>query len=70
MKNEQQKSNSDQPDVSSGAVKLRIAWNRGKRKPVADEHGELWCDCKYPKLTSTIGRGQALCLLCMAPWYH
>lgn len=44
--------------------KIRIAWNRGKRKPYTDDCGYLWCNCLYPKLTSNIGRGQALCLLC------
>jgi len=51
--------------------KIRIAWNRGKRKPVEDDCGLLWCNCKYPKLTSNAGgRGQAYCLLCHTPWYH
>ncbi len=46
-------------------------WNWGKRKPLVDDLGNKWCDCKEPKLTSNYGvRGQALCLLCMNPWYR
>lgn len=51
--------------------KLRTAWNKGKKKPYADDMGNLWCDCESPKLTSNAGgRGLALCLLCSTPWYH
>lgn len=59
-----------EPNSNGGMVKLRIAWNRGKRKPITDENGELWCDCKFPRLTTAIGRGQAFCLLCKTAWYH
>ena len=48
----------------------RRPWNWGKRKPVTDDCGNKWCDCKEPKLISGDGRGQAFCLLCMTPWYH
>jgi len=51
------------------AVKKR-PWNYGKRKPSTDEYGQKWCNCHYPKLISSIGVGQAFCLLCFAPWYH
>jgi hypothetical protein len=74
MKNETSKTTELGNDANlllpTGRQKIRIAWNRGKRKPV-EEDGELWCNCKYPKLTSNAGgRGQALCLLCGYPWYH
>lgn len=48
----------------------RRPWSWGKRKPVTDDCGNKWCDCKEPKLISGDGRGQAFCLLCMTPWYH
>lgn len=52
-------------------MKTKTPWNKGKRKPERDEFGQLWCSCVAPKLTSNSGgRGQALCLLCMTPWYH
>ena len=50
--------------------KIRIAWNRGKRKPTTDDMGYTWCNCLYPKLTSPISRGQAWCTLCKTAWYH
>ena len=50
--------------------KIRIAWNRGKRKPEPDQDGVLWCNCKYPRLIPNIGRGQAFCIKCKTPWYH
>lgn len=48
----------------------RKPWNWGKRKPVTDDCGNKWCNCKEPKLISGDGRGQAFCLLCFTPWYH
>ena len=48
----------------------RRPWKWGKRKPVTDDCGNKWCNCKEPKLISGDGRGQAFCLLCMTPWYH
>lgn len=51
--------------------KKRIAWNKGKKKPVADQDGYLWCDCDNPKLIGSFhGRGQASCMLCGYPWFH
>jgi hypothetical protein len=50
---------------------MKRPWNWGKRKPLVDDVGDKWCDCKIPKLTSNAGgRGQALCLLCGYPWFH
>ena len=52
-------------------IKKRIPWNKGKRKPIEDDLGYLWCNCENPKLISNHGgRGQAICLLCNTPWYH
>jgi len=49
----------------------KIPWNLGKRKPIQDDMGQYWCDCKFPKLTHNHGgRGNAICLLCKTPWYH
>ena len=48
----------------------RKPWNYGKRKPVIDEYGNKWCNCIEPKLTSSIGKGQAYCLKCMNHWYR
>lgn len=56
--------------TESNTKKIRIAWNKGKKKPIEDEHGIFWCNCKNPKLTTHIGRGYAFCLLCKTPWYH
>ena len=51
--------------------KKRIPWNKGKKKPYADQYDELWCACDNPKLTSNFHeRGQASCLLCGYPWFH
>jgi len=58
--------------LATGLVsKKRVPWNKGKRKPYADQDGDLWCDCDNPELTSSFhGRGQASCLLCGYPWFH
>lgn len=49
----------------------KLPWNWGKRKPYTDDVGLKWCNCVVPKLTSNSGgRGQALCLLCMTPYFH
>ena len=58
--------------LATGLVlKKRVPWNKGKKKPYADQDGDLWCDCDNPKLTSSFhGRGQASCLLCGYPWFH
>jgi hypothetical protein len=46
-------------------------WNYGKRKPMPDQDGILWCSCLNPNLVSSAGfRGQAFCLLCKTPYYH
>jgi hypothetical protein len=59
-----------EPNVCCAPVLSKRPWNYGKRKPV-EEDGELWCNCKNPKLRSNAGgRGQAFCLLCGYPWYH
>jgi hypothetical protein len=56
--------------MPDGRVK-RTSWNKGKKKPYADQDGYLWCDCDNPKLISGFhGRGQASCLLCGYPWFH
>ena len=61
-----------EPVLATGLIsKKRVPWNKGKKKPYADQDGDLWCDCDNPKLTSIFhGRGQASCLLCGYPWYH
>ena len=61
-----------EPVLATGLIsKKRVPWNKGKKKPYADQDGDLWCDCDNPKLTSSFhGRGQASCLLCGYPWYH
>ena len=49
----------------------KVAWNKGKRKPIIDDMGLTWCDCINPKLIAIQGyRGQAFCMLCKTPWYH
>jgi hypothetical protein len=49
----------------------RVAWNKGKRKPITDEFGNKWCNCVNPKLTSSgTDDRQALCLLCGHYWYN
>jgi len=61
-----------EPMLATGLVsKKRVPWNKGKKKPYADQDGDLWCNCDNPKLTSSFhGRGQASCLLCGYPWFH
>ena len=58
--------------LAAGLIsKKRAPWNKGKKKPYADQDGDLWCNCDNPKLTSSFhGRGHASCLLCGYPWYH
>ena len=45
----------------------RIPWNKGKKKPSADEFGVLWCNCDNQKLIKPITYGQAYCTLCNTP---
>ena len=57
--------------VAGLSPKKRVAWNLGKKKPYADQYGDLWCDFDNPKLISNYhGRGQASCMLCGYPWFH
>ncbi len=47
------------------------AWNYGKRKPIKDDIGLLWCGCLFPNLRHNGNEiGQAKCMLCGYPWYH
>lgn len=42
----------------------------GYRKPYTDEIGLKWCNCIFPRLTSSVGRGTAYCLKCGTPYFH
>ena len=60
------------PEITNEVKAKKRGGDNGKRKPIKDEDGVLWCNCITPKLVPAghYGRGQAYCIKCGEYYYH